>query len=58
MRCKVVKIVFALMMLFLVSCRVEMPKDVPSPEKMEAVLYDYHLAQTIATTLATSDYKG
>ena len=58
MRCKVVKIVFALLMLFLVSCRVEMQKDVPSPEKMEAVLYDYHLAQTMATTLASSDYKG
>ena len=54
---KVVKAVFALLLLFVVSCRVEMPKDVPSPDKMEAVLYDYHLAQTMATTLSTSDYK-
>lgn len=57
MRCKVVKIISALLLLSLVSCRVEMPKDVPSPDKMEAVLYDYHLAQTMASTMASSDYK-
>lgn len=58
MRRKAVKIVFLFVLLFLVSCRVEMPKDVLPPEKMEAVLYDYHLVQSmIGLSSTTGDYK-
>lgn len=55
-RCAV-KIVSVLLLLLLVSCKVEMPKGILPPEKMEAVLYDYHLAQSMSSTLASADYK-
>ena len=55
-RCAV-KIVSVLLLLLLVACKVEMPKDILPPEKMEAVLYDYHLAQSMSSTLASADYK-
>lgn len=38
-------------LLLVVSCRVERPKDVISPEQMEDILYDYHLAQIMASEL-------
>ncbi len=58
MRCKAVKIVSALLMLILVSCRVETPKDIIPQGKMELVLYDYHLAQsTINKEHFTGHYK-
>lgn len=57
MRVKGVKILLLSLLAFLVSCKVEMPKSVPSPAKMEAILYDYHLAQSMATTNANVDYK-
>ena len=52
------KNIFLLLFLVLVaSCKVKAPEDVLPPEKMEAVLYDYHLAQSMMTTLASVDYK-
>ena len=52
------KNIFLLLLLVLVaSCKVKAPEDVLPPEKMEAVLYDYHLAQSMMTTLASVDYK-
>jgi len=41
---------FSSLLLF-VSCKVERPKDVLSPAKMEEVLYDYHLAQVMGGDL-------
>lgn len=46
-RCLFVAVVVAL----LASCKVEHPSDVLSPKKMEAVLYDYHLAQVMCNDL-------
>ena len=57
MRVSSVKIVLFLFLAFLVSCKVEIPEDVLPPEKMEAVLYDYHLIQSMASTYASVDYK-
>lgn len=51
------KILLFLLLTFIVSCKVEVPQWVLPPEKMEAVLYDYHLAQSMMTTLASVDYK-
>ena len=52
-----VKIVSVLLVALLVSCKVEIPKEVLPPEKMEQVLYDYHLAQAMITTVASLEYK-
>ena len=38
-------------LLLLVSCKVERPSDVLPPQKMEDVLYDYHLAQVMGSDL-------
>ena len=38
-------------LLLLVSCKVERPKEVLPPSKMEDVLYDYHLAQVMGSDL-------
>ncbi len=45
-----------LLVLSPVACKVEMPDDIIKPDKMEALLYDYHLAQAMSTD-AGSDYK-
>ena len=39
------------LLLFLVGCKVERPKEVLPPSKMEDVLYDYHLAQVMGGEL-------
>ena len=58
MRAFVVKIVSVLSIVaFLVSCQVKTPDGVLSPEKMEAVLYDYHMAQSMAVSFASVSYK-
>ena len=44
-----------LVCLALTSCRIERPKGVLSPRKMEAVLYDYHLVQAMAADLRSDD---
>ena len=41
----------AVLVALLASCKVEHPSDVLSPKKMEAVLYDYHLAQVMCNDL-------
>lgn len=42
-----VKSLCFLSLLLFVACKVEMPEGVIPPEKMEDVVYDYHLAQVI-----------
>jgi len=44
-------VVCAGMTLLVCSCRVERPKEVLPPSKMEDVLYDYHLAQVMGGDL-------
>ena len=39
------------------SCEVKMPEDVIPQGKMEAVLYDYHLAQSMSSEYTSADYK-
>ena len=39
------------------SCEVEMPEDVIPQGKMEALLYDYHLAQSMSSEYTSADYK-
>ncbi len=46
-----------LLLLFAVSCEVKMPEDIIQPEKMEAVLYDYHLVQAMSSEYSSSSYK-
>lgn len=49
-------LLIALLLLMTFSgCRVRRPDDVLSPRKMEAVLYDYHLAQAIVTELPPAE---
>lgn len=57
MRGRAKKIVSLLLLALLISCKVEMPKDVLPPKKMETVLYDYHLVQSMAEMYTTLDYK-
>ena len=57
MRSSAVRIVLFLFSLMLFSCKVEVPENVLSPEKMESVLYDYHLTAAMATMHASSGYK-
>ena len=53
----VVKFVTGLLVLLLVSCKVEMPENILPPGKMEDILYDYHLANSMSSTFASADYK-
>lgn len=57
MGCRLIKILFLLLLVSLASCEVKMPEDVLPPQKMEDILYDYHLANSMATTFASADYK-
>ena len=57
MRCRTVKILSLLFLLLLVSCKVEMPESVIPPEKMEALLYDYHLTQSMSSSFSSISYK-
>lgn len=43
--------------LLLFSCEVKMPEDIIPPTKMEALLYDYHLVQSMSSEYASDDYK-
>lgn len=48
----------AIATLWLASCTVEVPSHVIQPEKMENLLYDYHLMQAMAGDLSSSEsYK-
>lgn len=58
MRAFVVKIVSALSVAaLLLSCQVKMPEDVLPPDKMEDVLYDYHLTQSMVLSIASASYR-
>ncbi len=46
-----------LVAMLLVSCEVKMPEDIIPPGRMESLLYDYHLAQSMASEYAANDYK-
>lgn len=43
--------------MLVVSCEVERPDDVIPPDKMEALLYDYHLVQAMSSEYASAEYK-
>ena len=40
-----------------VSCEVKMPEEVIPQGKMESLLYDYHLAQSMSSEYTSGDYK-
>lgn len=44
-------------MLLLSSCEVKMPEDVIAPERMERLLYDYHLVQSMTSEYSSAEYK-
>lgn len=48
---------FFAIILLLCACEVKMPKDVIPPAKMEQLLYDYHLVQSMTSEYASADYK-
>ena len=52
-----VKISYILFFLVLVACEVKMPENIISPEKMEAVLYDYHMVQAMSSEYSSDEYK-
>lgn len=47
---------FVALMAF-VSCKVEMPKDVIPQGKMEEILYDYHMVQSMSSEYASDSFK-
>ena len=53
----VVKILYLFLLTFAVSCQVKIPENVIPPKKMESVLYDYHITQSMASTYANADFK-
>ena len=57
MRNGAVRIVLFLLSMTLFSCKVEIPDSVLPPEKMEAILYDYHLTASMTTMYASVSYK-
>lgn len=51
---------YALLLLLatlLASCEVKMPEEIVSPDKMESLLYDYHLAQSMSSEYTSLEYK-
>ncbi len=54
---KGVRYILPLLILVLAACEVKYPKDIIQPDKMEALLYDYHLVQTMSTELGGDEYK-
>lgn len=52
-----VRILFLFLCLILASCQVEIPEGVIKPDKMEDLLYDYHLAQAITAEETSLSYK-
>lgn len=43
--------------LFLASCEVKIPENVIAPDKMEQLLYDYHLVQSMTSEYSSAEYK-
>ena len=44
-------LLLAILAVLVSSCRLKRPDDVLSPRKMEAVLYEYHMAQALVSDL-------
>lgn len=44
-------LLLAVLAVFLSGCRLKRPDDVLSPKKMEAILYDYHMAQALVSEM-------
>lgn len=40
-------------LIFLASCQVKIPKDIIQPDKMEALLYDYHIVQAMGNEVSS-----
>lgn len=57
MRLFLKNVLCAAMLLFAVGCEVKIPDGVIVPDKMEPLLYDYHLAQVITAGQAVSSYE-
>ena len=57
MRLFIKNLLFAVALLCVVGCEVKIPEGVIVPEKMEPLLYDYHLAQVITAGQASSSYE-
>lgn len=57
MRLFIKKLLCAVALLCVVGCEVKIPEGVIVPEKMEPLLYDYHLAQVITAGQASSSYE-
>lgn len=56
MKYRVLKYLFPIFSFVLLACEVNIPETVIQPEKMEALLYDYHLVQVMVTDV-NDDYK-
>ena len=47
-----------MVLLLLVSCQVKIPKEIIQPDKMETVLYDYHMVQAMGSEItSTPEYQ-
>ena len=54
---KVAKFVVLFVSALLAGCAVEIPEHVIKPDKMENVLYDYHLAQVLTSEMSSASYE-
>ncbi len=54
---RVLEYILLLALPLLLSCEVKMPEEVLKPEKMEALLYDYHSVQAMSGEYAPGSYK-
>ena len=54
---KVAKFVVLFVSALLAGCAVEIPEHVIEPDKMENVLYDYHLAQVLTSEMSSASYE-
>ena len=54
---KTIKYILCATLFLLVSCNVEIPKDIIQPAELEALLYDYHLVQAMSTDAEGGEYK-
>ena len=55
--CRIFYILLLLVTTLFASCEVEMPEDIIPQDKMESLLYDYHLAQSMSSEYTSADYK-
>ena len=57
MRLSFVKMLLLASLVLFTACEVGMPEGVITPDKMESVLHDYHLAQVMTAGQSTSSYE-